>query len=921
MNSLNSAPWLRGSHKLWTAISCIVWILFFPAASTEAQKVSALISTDKTYVNAPVVLQLRIDNSKKYSLPEDFKIAGCEVKIAGPPSQSSQISITNGRRYERRSIAVQYFITPKNAGKFQIPRLTLTVDGKNINTKPITFEAEKSETGDLMLIEIQGKDSQVYVGQPLELTLKLWVRPFSAPENKIEFDANQMWQTISDTTTWGAFESRIQELRKQRARPSAQKVRRTNEAGQPRDYFVYELDATIYPTKPGKIDASDLQVVVNYPVEIGRSRDPFESMFGGSSLFGRLRNDDLFGSRSRLRVTKSRPISANANVDTTEVLPVPEAGKPDDYRGAVGQYLMIAQASPTTVDAGDPITLKLGITGDGPMNLIQAPPLSELTVLTRDFQVVDQSLAGYVQDNTKAFVTSIRPRNKSVQEIPALPFSFFNPETDSYQTVFTDPIPITVNASEQLSLDSIIGIGTAATLTNAIGTDNAVSFNNVASPSILTPTPTSPNFPWRFFAIGPPIFWLVVATSKLIFKTGIIPFRFRSPAKLAIKKINTAQTASQVHQALIQFVASVTHSPCTTQSLAAGSLRTLGLQPAANRIESVFAAIAQNQSPSFGAVSTTKAKHGLDEIRATACQLVEDLTPAVEKQLSYRVRRQQVKHSAATVVFFLAMLPGIDATATDNECEYALEISQLELLLNDANQSYQEGLASEADQAVAKIAFENAAAKYQLIVDAGVRNADLYLNLGNAHYQAGDVVLSIASYHRALKLAPLSKRGKALLDQATQRLNEQNANSTDPRTTWPDQILKTLTWPISRFGQWPIGLIFGVASIAFWGLIILRTVAGHQAIMKWAVLPAVVLLITGGALIALESSRNQVAIVVPAKIELRSADGAEFPVTASIDNARGRTVDVIQKRAGWIEIEFSDASRGWTSTKHLEILE
>jgi hypothetical protein len=65
-------------------------------------------------------------------------------------------------------------------------------------------------------------------------------------------------------------------------------------------------------------------------------------------------------------------------------------------------------------------------------------------------------LAGFVQDETKVFVTTIRPRSEDINQIPAIPFSFFDPEKEAYQTVYTDPISIDVSAAESLDMDLIV---------------------------------------------------------------------------------------------------------------------------------------------------------------------------------------------------------------------------------------------------------------------------------------------------------------------------------------------------------------------------------------------------------------------------------------------------------------------------------
>ena len=63
------------------------------SSTPSAQQVSARISSKEAYVGSPIVLQIQIVNAKKYSLPETIDIKDCEVRQAGAPSQSSQITI------------------------------------------------------------------------------------------------------------------------------------------------------------------------------------------------------------------------------------------------------------------------------------------------------------------------------------------------------------------------------------------------------------------------------------------------------------------------------------------------------------------------------------------------------------------------------------------------------------------------------------------------------------------------------------------------------------------------------------------------------------------------------------------------------------------------------------------------------------
>ena len=310
------------------------------ALEASAAEVRAGLSARETYVGLPITLQIQVSNATDLDPPTIPEIDGLEIKSLGTPSRNTQIMTVNGKTTTNASVVFAYQMTPQRAGNFHIPAITVHADGRQQQTRAIDFVVSKSETGDLLFAEIAGKENQIYVGQALDVTLKIWLRPYRDSERGITLSEADMWRMISERTTWGAFEERIQQLADERQRPAGKEVLRKDRAGVEHSYYLYEISATIYPKRPGKIDANDVKVIVDYPTALGKSRDPFAGFFadmpGGPA--GLLGDDDLLSSfGSRLTVRSVRPIVAEVKVDSIEVLPIPTAGRPDDYRGAVGK--------------------------------------------------------------------------------------------------------------------------------------------------------------------------------------------------------------------------------------------------------------------------------------------------------------------------------------------------------------------------------------------------------------------------------------------------------------------------------------------------------------------------------------------------------------------------------------------------------
>jgi len=614
----------------WRIPLLIGAIALFPLAMTSATgagaaEVRASLSSHQAYVGVPVMLRVEIQNAGSYEPPDVPDIPGTDVHSAGAPRSSSQTTIINGRMSKRSSIMYVWQITPRHEGNFTVPPLHVKVDGRFEATEPLQFAAVKSETGDLLIVEVSEQQDKVYVGQPLKLKLKIWLKPYHDTKYDLTLSEANMWRMVAEQTNWGAFAERMQELAKNRQRPGGEEVQRADANGDPVGYYLYEIETTIYPKRPGTANVGDVQVVVHYPTQLAKSRDPFSSFFDGNDFpFGKgspFSSRDLSSFQRRtLTVADSRPLVASAKVDPIEVLPIPKAGRPADYRGAVGRYEIVTHAVPATVQAGDPITLQIGIAGTGPMDLVQAPPLALLPDLTKDFKVPDEPLAGIVQNGTKLFTVSIRPRRQGVTRIPAIPLSFFDPEKEKFVTVHSDPIAIEVSQADTLALGAIVGDaqpGGNQPEKNPASQDRPISvrFENFAGDDVLRSTqPINPGS-LALVLLAPPLLWLGFALVRYWQQLGIGLAKFRTAAaRSAYKALDTASSPADVAHALLGYIAWLFHkNPTTlTRDEAVGLLREHGIAPVNNQIDQLLGQCEQRAFAGFSGTEdaslVTKAK-------------------------------------------------------------------------------------------------------------------------------------------------------------------------------------------------------------------------------------------------------------------------------------------------------------------------
>jgi hypothetical protein len=152
---------------------------------------------------------------------------------------------------------------------------------------------------------------------------------------------------------------------------------------------------------------------------------------------------DLFFSGSQVDYTQV-PVEPL----TVRVLPLPAVGRPDAFTGAVGGFDFTVSAQPLELEAGDPINLTMQIEGRGNMDAVSAPRID----LGPDFRTYDAQLLQRDLNQRRSrgrivFEQVIIPRSDKLEAIPAIGFTYFDPEQGAYRTIERGPFTIVVHPS------------------------------------------------------------------------------------------------------------------------------------------------------------------------------------------------------------------------------------------------------------------------------------------------------------------------------------------------------------------------------------------------------------------------------------------------------------------------------------------
>ena len=160
-------------------------------------------------------------------------------------------------------------------------------------------------------------------------------------------------------------------------------------------------------------------------------------------------------------VLESKPV-------TIHVKPLPEAGKPMDFNGAVGKYSIRASIDSKEVDTGDAAKLTVTIKGSGNLPVINAPavnwPAEMESYDVNTKENIDKTKVPLSGSKTYAYSFISNRPGKYV--IPPVKLSYFDPASHSYKTIETDPVDLRVNTSSKKKPPAITAIPVQETKTD-----------------------------------------------------------------------------------------------------------------------------------------------------------------------------------------------------------------------------------------------------------------------------------------------------------------------------------------------------------------------------------------------------------------------------------------------------------------------
>jgi hypothetical protein len=484
---------MRYVSNAMTGLAVVALFLLTGQACADEPEIAVEMDASEIFVGESVDYLVEIRNVKNPSPPDlsalrpDFDI----VSTGNESRNQSSTFILNGRVTQQNSFghAYRFRLTPRRTGKLVIPAPSETIDGKTVSGRALALNVIAPEAQDVVIPEMRADREKVYPTQPFEVTLRLLVRPLPddsdrdplgplrrrPPHIEVNWVDLPTGLTGEDKARWlekllaedgsgfalndvtmrsGAFSlfdgPRAAVFSLYQGRESRKGI-----DGNPVNYFVYELKRKLTAEKMG-----------TYPLGPAVVKGSFVEGMKGSNYTG-------------------RRLVAVAPAVSVEVREVP-GPRPATYCGGIGDYRLAASGSPTTLRVGDPLTLTLNFErtqASGSLDLLSAPDLAATPQIADDFEIVDKNPTGRREGETKRFEYALRPKRAGVG-IPSLAVTVFNPDTEKFSEIATQPIALTVSAAGRLDAGDLVG-SVSGSVTQEIKSRAQGIFQNLTDPSEL----------------------------------------------------------------------------------------------------------------------------------------------------------------------------------------------------------------------------------------------------------------------------------------------------------------------------------------------------------------------------------------------------------------------------------------------------
>jgi tetratricopeptide (TPR) repeat protein len=227
-----------------------------------------------------------------------------------------------------------------------------------------------------------------------------------------------------------------------------------------------------------------------------------------------------------------------------------------------------------------------------------------------------------------------------------------------------------------------------------------------------------------------------------------------------------------------------------------------------------------------------------------------------------------------------------------------------------------------ANEAYFRGDFEAAVAGYQRLVDAGIRDPDVYFNLGVAHARQDQLGIAILNLERAARLRPGDDETNAALETARGTLGKRLAQARGEATIEAKPPLSEAL--VRSVHEDTLAIALLVFDVLFFGLLLvyarLRTDAQRTAAAVSAAACGVLLLISGVGLFLKRGGQTDgaAAVVLREGAELREGPDRHAKLRAAAHE--GASARVLASDGSFVRVKIPGGAEGWMAERDVGVI-
>ncbi len=348
---------------------------------------------------------------------------------------SQQFRLENGRMSMSRTFSFHFQATRE--GEFEVGAVQVQLDGKIRKSAPLRIRvgsggrpvptptgrgrpADTASPADLFVRATADRES-VYRNQALVVTYKIYTG--------VRISSYRISKQPETAGFW------VEEY------PQPREPRTEGEVIGGRRYTVALIKKmALFPTGAGEKEIGPLVLECRVRTRGGSwdpfgSRDPFRGFF----------SSDIFG-REVTRQVASNPLRV-------QVLPLPQAGRPPEFQGAVGDFSISGQLDKSEVKANEALSFKVRISGSGNLAGLGEPRIE----FPSSFEVYPPKMEQQIRrdpsgiSGEKTFEYVLIPRRPGPVRLGPVQMAYFDPAADAYRVSRAPELAVNVAPGDQMA--------------------------------------------------------------------------------------------------------------------------------------------------------------------------------------------------------------------------------------------------------------------------------------------------------------------------------------------------------------------------------------------------------------------------------------------------------------------------------------